>query len=59
MLVSLLGYAELRMSVTRGAVVRHLMGAHSWDVTARSVTVPSPRTEQAPSEREPDLEAAL
>ena len=58
-LVSLLGYAELRMSVTRGAVVRHLMGAHSWDVTARSVTVPSPRTEQAPSEREPDLEAAL
>ena len=58
-LASLLGYAELRMSVTRGAVVRHLMGAHSWDVTARSVTVPSPRTEQAPSEREPDLEAAL
>lgn len=34
--VCLLGYAELRMSVTRGAVVRHALGAHSWDVTARS-----------------------
>lgn len=34
-LVSLLFYAELRMTVTRGSVVRHLLGAHTWDVTER------------------------
>lgn len=34
--VSMLGYAELRMTVTRGAAVRHVLGAHAWDVTARS-----------------------
>lgn len=58
-LVSLLGYAELRMSVTRGAVVRHLLGAHSWDVTARTVSVPAPRAESLPGDRSVDLEAAL
>ncbi len=58
-LVSLLGYAELRMSVTRGAVVRHLLGAHSWDVTARTVSVPAPRAESFPGDRSVDLEAAL
>ena len=35
-LVSLVFYAELRMLVTRGSVVRHVLGAHTWDVTARS-----------------------
>lgn len=34
-LVSVLGFAELRMVITRGAVVRHLLGSRSWDVTAR------------------------
>ncbi|WP_148611842.1 glycosyltransferase [Nocardioides rubriscoriae] len=35
-LVSLVFYAELRMMVTRGSVVRHVLGAHTWDVTSRS-----------------------
>lgn len=48
--VSVLGYAELRMSVTRGAVVRHLLGAHAWDVTARSTEAAArtPQPESAP-----------
>lgn len=35
-LMSLVFYAELRMIVTRGSVVRHVLGAHTWDVTART-----------------------
>ena len=58
-LVSVLGYAELRMSVTRGAVVRHLLGAHSWDVTARTSQVPAAGADPAPVEHRRDLEVAL
>lgn len=49
--VSVLGYAELRMSVTRGAVVRHALGAHAWDVTARSTA--ASRREDEPVRVEP------
>ena len=60
-LVSVLGYAELRMSVTRGAVVRHLLGAHSWDITARGTSQASSGGEQTVDEtdRRRALEAAL
>jgi cellulose synthase/poly-beta-1,6-N-acetylglucosamine synthase-like glycosyltransferase len=54
-LLSLVGYAELRMSVTRGSAVRHLLGAHSWDVTARGER---PATAVLPVS-EPVLEVAL
>ena len=57
-LLSLVGYAELRMSVTRGSLVRHLLGAHSWDVTARGER---PATSTAAQDRvsERALEVAL
>lgn len=37
---SLLGYAEAKMVCNRAALVRHLLGAHTWDVTARRRPVP-------------------
>ncbi|ANH37944.1 Poly-beta-1,6-N-acetyl-D-glucosamine synthase [Nocardioides dokdonensis FR1436] len=44
-LVSLLGFAELRMVITRGAVVRHLLGNRAWDVTSREAASGPPASD--------------
>lgn len=46
-LISLVFYAEYRAVANRGAVVRHLLGASTWDVTART----GARSPGAPAER--------